>query len=338
MKRLFHFLLMISTVCLAAAETEMIDLDTINPSFNTPMSWYPNKGAAFTPLPTVTYSVEQGRKAMRISNVQGKDGCRFDCYRNYPVLNGDRIILTAEVKGKGKGIFTVQAYSGKKWMGHIGIKDFKVPSEWDRVQVSFDIVDLSEKDMTDGVICMFGAGKGSDFQLRSLKFERVAEIAGNTAFPNIWTAFLPMDADYQPTKQELTSIPAALNGVKPRKVQFAGGEHDFKPDFENKPGPLPHGAGNCAWLFAEINAPQDEDYTIGAGADWWMQVNVNGKAVIDTLKDGNTHHPPRITDHKTTVRLKKGRNLLAVKYVTGAGSSGCRTENTHCRGTVQRRL
>ena len=174
MKRLFHFLLMISTVCLAAAETEMIDLDTINPSFNTPMSWYPNKGAAFTPLPTVTYSVEQGRKAMRISNVQGKDGCRFDCYRNYPVLNGDRIILTAEVKGKGKGIFTVQAYSGKKWMGHIGIKDFKVPSEWDRVQVSFDIVDLSEKDMTDGVICMFGAGKGSDFQLRSLKFERVA--------------------------------------------------------------------------------------------------------------------------------------------------------------------
>ena len=321
MKRLFHFLLMISTVCLAAAETEMIDLDTINPSFNTPMSWYPNKGAAFTPLPTVTYSVEQGRKAMRISNVQGKDGCRFDCYRNYPVLNGDRIILTAEVKGKGKGIFTVQAYSGKKWMGHIGIKDFKVPSEWDRVQVSFDIVDLSEKDMTDGVICMFGAGKGSDFQLRSLKFERVAEIAGNTAFPNIWTAFLPMDADYQPTKQELTSIPAALNGVKPRKVQFAGGEHDFKPDFENKPGPLPHGAGNCAWLFAEINAPQDEDYTIGAGADWWMQVNVNGKAVIDTLKDGNTHHPPRITDHKTTVRLKKGRNLLAVKYVTGAGSS-----------------
>ena len=84
MKRLFHFLLMISTVCLAAAETEMIDLDTINPSFNTPMSWYPNKGAAFTPLPTVTYSVEQGRKAMRISNVQGKYGCRFNIQPLFP--------------------------------------------------------------------------------------------------------------------------------------------------------------------------------------------------------------------------------------------------------------
>ena len=174
MKRLFHFFLVISAVCLAAAETEMIDLETINPSFNTPMNWYPNKRAAFIPLPTVTYSVEQGRKVMHISNVKGKDGCRFDCYRNYPVLNGDKIILTAEVKGKGKGIFTVQAYSGKKWMGHIGIKTFAIPTEWQSVKVEFDIHDLDPKAPTSGVICMFGAKNGSELFIRSLTSDVVA--------------------------------------------------------------------------------------------------------------------------------------------------------------------
>ncbi len=310
------------TFTLRGAEESILDLTrTMKSHSNAPVGWYPNPSKDFAPVPTISYVTEDGIKALKITGVQGKSGCRFDNYKKKSVLKGDKIILTAEARGKGTGAFTVQCYSDKKWMGHIGIKKFDIPATWGTIKVEFDIVDIAEQNPTTSVICHFGIANGAEIELRSLKYERVAELSGSAVFPNIWTAFLPMDAAYQPTAQELVEIPQKLNGVEPRKVQFIGSEYDFKPAFGGKPGPLMHGAGNCVWLYGVINCDEAEDYTIGAGADWWMQVNLNGKPVIDTLKNGNVVHPPRITDYKQTVRLKKGRNVLAVKYLTGGGSS-----------------
>ncbi|OQA84943.1 MAG: Beta-glucanase precursor [Lentisphaerae bacterium ADurb.Bin242] len=309
-----------SFMILAAAETSIIDFEHINPTENAPSGWYISKIKAFTPLPKVNYLTENGKKIMHVTDIQGESGCRFDCYKLHPVLDGDKFVLIADVKGRGEGTFTVQAYSGKKWMGHIGVKHFPIPGEWKEVRIEFHIRNLADTSPTDSVICLFGAKKGAELFIRSIKVERIAEIAGTTAFPNVWTAFLPMAPEFKPSPTELENIPATLDEVKSRKVQFSGNEHDFAPDF-GKPGPLKHGAGNCAWLYAEINTDKEEDYMIGAGADWWMQVNLNGKPVIDTLAKGNELHPPRITDYKTTIRLKKGKNILAVKYITGGGSS-----------------
>ncbi|MBE6370714.1 MAG: glycosyl hydrolase family protein [Lentisphaerae bacterium] len=305
---------------LGADEITIMDVSKINPKHHLPTGWYLSKLRGFTPAPKVEFPEENGKKVLHIFDVKGSGGCRFDCYTKHLALKGDKIILYAEVRGTGKGVFTVQAYHQKKWMGHIGIKDFPVTADWQKVKVEFTVNDLADNWPTTSVICMFGTQKDADIYVRSLSLERQAEIAGTARFPNIWTAFLPMDRNYSPTEKELTEIPAELNGVKPRKIQFSAGEHDFKNDFPG-PGPLEYGSGNCAWLYAAVDCDKDEDYTIGAGADWWMQVNVNGKPVIDTLKVGNTLHPPRLTDHKATVRLKRGRNIFAVKYVTGAGSA-----------------
>lgn len=299
----------------------IIQFDKIQKKFNTPNGWYPFRQKTFLPLPAISYPVVDGKKVMKIGPVKGKSGCRFDSYRKFSAIKGDKIILTAEVRGKGQGFFTVQAYSGKTWTGHIApAVKFPITREWKKVPVEVMIDDVFDRVPTDKVICLFGLCKGAEAEIRSITYEKISPISGDTPFPNLLTGFLPMDPKYTPTQKELTTLPATLNGVKPRKIQLVGNEHDFAPDFQYKKGPLSHGAGNCAWLYAAIKADKAEDYTIGAGADWWMTLYVNGKKVLDTSKGGNVLHPPRVTDYTRKVRLKKGLNILAVKYVTGAGT------------------
>jgi len=78
--------------------------------------------------------------------------------------------------------------------------------------------------------------------------------------------------------------------------------------------------GKTAYLLASIEADKDVEVKLGAGADWWMKWWVNGAVVCDTLKDGNGKWPPSVLDHRFTARLKAGRNLVAVKVVSGGGS------------------
>ena len=95
------------------------NLNRIESSQGLPAGWYPNKRQEFSPLPKVEFPVEQDGKAMHISNIQGREGCRFESYRVIPAEKGGKLVLTINVKGRGTGVFTVQAYSGKKWTGHI---------------------------------------------------------------------------------------------------------------------------------------------------------------------------------------------------------------------------
>ena len=153
---------------LCADEITIMDVSKINQKHNLPTGWYLNKLREFVPAPKVEYTEENGKKIMHLSDVKGSGGCRFDCYTKHPALKGDKIILYAEVRGSGKGVFTLQAYHEKKWMGHIGIKDFPVTGDWQKVKVEFTVNDLADNWPTTSVICLFGAKKDSDIYVRSL--------------------------------------------------------------------------------------------------------------------------------------------------------------------------
>ena len=304
-----------------AQQKQWLNTNAVMKKFGSPEGYYPNKNKGFSPVAKCAFPVENGKKLWRIYDVKGASGCRFDNYRKHPILSGDKFVVIARVRGKGAFYVCAQAYSNKKWMGYLGQKTVPVTAKWQTVQIPFDTKDFSVNHPTTSAFICVGASKGSDLYIESIQLQRVQKIAGSAAFPNIWNAFLPMDLRYKPTQKELTTIPRTLNGVKPRKVQFNGSEHDFKAEFGSRRGTLDkHGSGNCVWLFARIHAAEEQEYRIGAGADWWMTVYVNGKSVIDTSVNGNNHHPPRITDHQKSFRLKKGENIIAVKYVTGAGS------------------
>lgn len=134
-------------------------------------------------------------------------------------------------------------------------------------------------------------------------------------FPQKWTVFLFDGRDCNPSAEELKTIPAKLNGISPIERSLVNHTFDFASYFK-KPGET-----NNVWLFAKLDAPKDMDYQMGCGADWWFDCYLNGKKVDGTFPAGNVLHPPRYTDHLFVLTLKKGTNVIAVKFRPGDASS-----------------
>ncbi|MEM6550545.1 MAG: LamG domain-containing protein [Planctomycetota bacterium] len=63
---------------------------------------------------------------------------------------------------------------------------------------------------------------------------------------------------------------------------------------------------------------RDQRIEMGASADWWMAWRVNGKAVYDTLADGNQSSLSPIA-HTFEVDLNRGWNTLEAEVLSGSG-------------------
>jgi hypothetical protein len=147
----------------------------------------------------------------------------------------------------------------------------------------------------------------------------VREVTGDCAFPVLWTLFGPVSKDDpEPDVAGMKDIPAEMNvggkRLAAQKAAFADNRLDL--------GALLGGTveGKTAYLLAEFAVDEEMEVTLGAGADWWMKWWVNGAVVCDTMATGNVKHPPGIMNYRFTARLKAGRNLVAVKVVSGSGS------------------
>ncbi|MBU4211197.1 MAG: hypothetical protein KKD33_01285, partial [Verrucomicrobia bacterium] len=77
--------------------------------------------------------------------------------------------------------------------------------------------------------------------------------------------------------------------------------------------------GKTAYLVTELTVDEDTEVTLGTGMDWWIKWWVNGQVVCDTTSTGNESTMMSLLDHCFNVRLRKGRNLLVVKAVSGRG-------------------
>ncbi|MCQ2396074.1 MAG: hypothetical protein MJ106_00035 [Lentisphaeria bacterium] len=135
------------------------------------------------------------------------------------------------------------------------------------------------------------------------------------SFPSKWHVFLNPGLNYEPTAEEFNSIPETLNGVKSIEKTLENNAMNLAKDF---------GVSNdrqSAWLFAEMASEEDCVYQMGCGADWWFECFVNGKSVYSTFAEGNQFYPPQMTDHTFAVSLRKGGNVIAIKYRSGDASS-----------------
>ncbi len=79
----------------------------------------------------------------------------------------------------------------------------------------------------------------------------------------------------------------------------------------------PHRERRSAWAFAEVVADAERTVEAGASADWWMAWHLNGRPVFDTLAQGNGG-PQGPDTHVFPLRLRAGRNLLAVRVLSGS--------------------
>ena len=148
--------------------------------------------------------------------------------------------------------------------------------------------------------------------------QRTEPIAGNVEFPDEWTVFAPFDgaAPAIPDKA-LRTIPEKIEvsgkTVKADRVTPTRSQLDFKPFF----GEPPYNRSQAAYVFVPLHTDADQQVTLGLGADWYLQVWLNGEPVFDTLKDGNGVSPTAINNHLVNVRLSAGQNVLAVRLING---------------------
>ncbi|MBQ7176786.1 MAG: DUF4838 domain-containing protein [Victivallales bacterium] len=151
--------------------------------------------------------------------------------------------------------------------------------------------------------------------------QKTHNVNGDISLPREWTAFiLPQDSGkYTPTQAELNSIPEYVTcggqRILPQNVQSKDCTLDLEKHFGT------NRVGNCALLYLELESKDAQKITLGFGADWWLIVWFNGRKIVDTSKEGNKAWPPSITNYPADVKLRPGKNLIAVKYSGGLGSS-----------------
>ncbi len=148
---------------------------------------------------------------------------------------------------------------------------------------------------------------------------KAVEITGALTMPRQWVLFGPLQENEAAEISGLRELPQSLSvggrRLSPIVIPTSGDQIDLRkvyPSIEVK---------NAAYLFGTIEAAQDGKVTLGFGADWWMQVWIDGKLLCDTSSRGNVHWPPSPNDHCFQTDLTAGTHLLAVKLISGSGGA-----------------
>lgn len=85
-------------------------------------------------------------------------------------------------------------------------------------------------------------------------------------------------------------------------------------DFEQFTGEK---SGSSVMVRAEVTVPRDGWYTLGAGADYWLKVWIDGVLRLDIQGD----YPPGTEDQTTLVELKAGKHIVDVNFSRGVASA-----------------
>ncbi len=144
---------------------------------------------------------------------------------------------------------------------------------------------------------------------------RVAAGAPITAWPQTWTIF-EEGPGAAPDLTTITSLPATWKG--PAGAPVAGRRarlQDDRLDLAALTGSIRE--RKSVVCFAEIECAAAGTIAVGASADWWMEWYINGQKGYSTLDRGNGSGF-RLTDHRFTLPVHAGRNLLAVRALSGS--------------------
>ncbi len=77
-------------------------------------------------------------------------------------------------------------------------------------------------------------------------------------------------------------------------------------------------ARHCTFLYFTIDSEKQQTIPFGASADWWMAWYVNGARVYSTLEHGNGSAVYQPYAHVFGLPLRKGRNVIACKVLSGS--------------------
>ena len=276
-------------------------------------SWYLNTWSGYLPLPKM---VKAKDGSISVTNVTAKHGCGILSRHRIPAKAGDTMKFTAMVKGKGKMFFRLQDYNAKgKWLRvALNTAHAQLTPEWKEVTLSVK-VENDKSNITAFCVGFIGVNKGGELAVKNARMEiEASDYMGDYVFPRHWQIFAPVDAAAKP---QLNVIPKNIGKAKAKSVTLDNGMIQLAPFFPAQK------LRNTAWLYAELNAPVAGKFTIGAGADYFFAIYVNGKCIVDRLTAGNVESIVHFSNHKVVADLKKGKNIIAVKFQAGASQRPC---------------
>lgn len=151
------------------------------------------------------------------------------------------------------------------------------------------------------------------------KVSPLERVKGSLSLPSTWRVFGPMlKEDPVLSSKELNSYPEK---IKIGKKEYNGTDIKVENNIYDFPNILKDKeVGSVAYTFIKFHSDKNQLLTLGMGADWWMQAWVNGKLVHDTTETSNIHFPFSIWNHPVNVRVVKGENILAVRFIRGGTS------------------
>jgi hypothetical protein len=126
--------------------------------------------------------------------------------------------------------------------------------------------------------------------------------------------------DAVPVPNDLMHTPDVLKiGEVKRKPKSVRASSNGILDLAKVLGPM--NAGDSVYVYIPVEVEKTQQTTLSFGADWWMQVWVNGSLFLDTLETGNVHARPAVDNYPVNVTLRKGKNLIVIRFVSGSSSS-----------------
>lgn len=230
------------------------------------------------------------------------------------IVPGTRYRYSFPVKGNGKGeLQTSCIQNDKPWKAiEKSSKTVFLNTEWQKVSVEFTAT-LEY----DGLIRtpMLMAGKlppGTVFWIGPVKLEKVENFLP-LALNRTWTLFLPEGTE-KIRLEKWNTVPRQMPGsAAGQNVILKDGVLDLAKTAKTFREKAP------AVLFNEFESNEDGMMQIGCAADYWFEFFVNGKPVYDTLISGNRESTYLPTDHVFNFPVKKGKNLIAVRVLSGSG-------------------
>lgn len=137
---------------------------------------------------------------------------------------------------------------------------------------------------------------------------------GAWSVPERWKVFPTVHVGYKVPDEYLKMIPASIGKCNGEYQTLKNGRFDLSKLTRDK------SSSHCFWAFAELDMPRALRTKIGAGADWFLTLYVNGEKVIDSMESGNTT-AVQLDSFIADIDLKKGKNILVMKVMRGSRSA-----------------
>ena len=175
MKQLLTALMLCSALLLGAKEINLYGNFAETQKNGLPKGWNFIRAKDYQPLPKFEILRENSANILHFSDIAGKYGFGWESAVRIRAKAGERVTITAKVKGKGRGWFTVEATSASgKWSGGFPKQRFPLKEEWNEAKVELRIVDF-KKIPTGKITVLFGADNGSELFLSDLKMVSAAQ-------------------------------------------------------------------------------------------------------------------------------------------------------------------